>query len=245
MQCATHSDRSSIGYCKKCGSFGCAECLVKVEVRGDPGTQSRPTEVLVCRECLARIRPDLIPPEPGGKRTVKEKSAVRRRKSGKRRTTVLAACGAFVLVVFAAAVAVTFVPRINVSHQLMSAEEVAVGGLSALSAGDAGQFLSCVDVCEFMCRMDSTGMTRRDYEEADRKQRRELLESHGELLTRDLFVVGNLRKKFEVAGQDIEEDSASVAVKPWIQFGNRLYRRIVLEKKMGEWKICGLDSPDY
>jgi hypothetical protein len=245
MQCATHPERNSIGYCKKCGSFGCAECIVKVEVRGDLGTQSRATEVLVCRDCLSRIRPDLIPPETGGKHTSKKKPAARRGKAGKRPTKALAACFAIVLVAFAVWVAARFVPRINVSHQLMSPEEVAADGLAALSAGNPAQFLSCVDVCEFMCRMDSTGMTRRDYEGADRKYKSDLLESHGELLTRDLFVVGNLRKKFEVTGRDVKENSASVAIKPWIQCGNRLYKRIVLEKKMGEWKICGLDSPDY
>ena len=245
MQCAAHPDRNSVGYCKKCGSMGCAECLIKVEVRGDIGTQSRATEALVCRDCLSRIRPDVIPPKHAGKRASKKKTVARKREVRKRPAKAAVAGGAVAIVFLAIWAVTTFLPRTDISHPLMSADEVAAEGLDALAAGNTEQFLSRVDVCEFICRMDSTGMTQRDYEDADSKRRSELLASHGELLAKDLFVDGNLSKKFTIIGQNVKEDSASVSIKPWIRFGNRLYKRIVLENRAGVWKICGLASPDY
>lgn len=244
MECKAHPGKKSVGYCKKCGSFGCEECIVKVYVRGDVGKQSRPEEILVCRECLSKIRPDLIPSKSDEKRSPKKKPTARRRKIGKRTVKIMAATAA-VVVALAVWAAATFLTRIDTSHQFESAEEVAADALNALSAGNAKEFFSCVNVKEFMCRMDSTGVTSRDYQQADDKRRAELEASHCELLANDFFTPNNLRKKFTVTGQDTKEDSASVAVKPWIQFGNKLYKRVLLEKNMGQWKISGLASPDY
>lgn len=245
MECKIHPGRNSVGYCKKCGSFGCEECVVKVHVRGEIGKQSRPEEVLVCRECLSKMRPDLIPPKREEKRPSKKKLTPRKRKTGKAIAKIMGVAAAVVLVALAGWAAATFLPRINISHQFQSADEVAAEALDALSAGNAKEFFSCVDVKEFMCRMDSTGLTHRDYEQADGKRLAELEASHCELLANDFFTPNNLRKKFTVTAQEIKEDSASVTVKPWIQFGSKLYKRLLLKKSMGQWKISGLASPDY
>jgi len=245
MQCAVHSDRKSVGYCKKCGRFGCPECLTRIEIRGNIGTQSRGTEAIICRECLAKIRPDLVPSKDSRAGAAKKKPAARARKAKNKPARALAVGAALALALFVIWAAAAYLPRANVSTHFVSAEKVAADGLDALAAGNAEQFLSCVDVCEFMCRMDPTGITRRDYEEACASRRDELLASHGMLLTTDLFVAGNLGKGFTVVSQDVKDESAYVAVKPWIQFGNRLYKRILLEKERDGWKICGLASPDY
>jgi len=68
---------------------------------------------------------------------------------------------------------------------------------------------------------------------------------HCNFLIKDFFVPANMRKEYSVVGSEIDEDSASIRVKPWIRFGNRLYKRLLLKKKMGHWQISGLASPDY
>jgi hypothetical protein len=245
MECTTHPGRNSVGYCKKCGSFGCDECIVKVLVKGEVGKKSRPEEVLVCRDCLSKIRPDLMHLQSNKPRASKKTPTPRKRKAGKRTGKIMAVAVVVVVVAIAAWAAATVLPRINFSRQFKSAEEVAAEALAALSAGKTKDFFSCVDVRAFMCRMDSTGLTKRDYQQADGKRWAELEASHCELLTKDFFTSSNLRKKFTVTGKDIKKDSASVDVKPWIQLGNKLYKRVLLEKNMGQWKISGLASPDY
>ncbi len=245
MECAKHPGRNSVGYCRKCGSFGCEECIVKVLVRGDVGKQSRPEEVLVCRDCLSVIRRDSSPPKSGERHTPKKTSTARRQKAGKQTAKIMAVAAAVVLVALTVWAAATVLPRINISHQFKSADAVAAEALDALSAGKTEAFLSCVNVRAFMSRMDSTGLTRRDYEQADGKHYAELEASHCQLLAQDFFTPSNLSKKFMVTGKNIKKDSASVDVKPWIQFGSKLYKRVLLEKNMGEWKISGLASPDY
>jgi hypothetical protein len=238
MQCAAHADKKSLGYCKKCGTLGCELCLTRVNVTGGKTGRSTVTEILVCRECLSKIRPDLLPPQQASKKSSKGVSRARSRNFFK------LIGGAVAVAIFLAA-AVAILPRINVKNQLMSADQIAAGALEALSAGNVNRFLSYVDVESFMCAMDSTGLTRRDYAEASQERRSQLISSHVDLLINDFFVRGNLKKKFEVVDRDIKQDSASMAVKPWIFFGNKLYQKLLLEKKLGEWKISGLASPDY
>ncbi len=245
MECAIHPERNSVGYCKKCGKFGCEECLVKVAIKGPVGTQSKATEALVCRECLGKARPDLMPPQLDKKsaRTSSRPAQVRRSRKGAGKLAAVAA--ALILVAAGIAAAVMYLPRANISHQMMTADEVVTEALDALSAGNIDKFLSCVDVTGFVCRMDSTGLTIRDYEEAGRERKKELLDLHCNFLIKDFFVSANMRKEYSVVGSEIDEDSASIYVKPWIRFGNRLYKRLLLKKKMGHWQISGLASPDY
>ncbi len=138
-----------------------------------------------------------------------------------------------------------FIARSNPSRNLLSAEEVVSEALTALAAGDTNSFLECVDVKTFVFKMDSTGLTLRDYEHADRERKAQLESSHSELLARDFLVTANLQKKFEISGQEIKDNSASFSVRPWIQFGSKLYRQILLEKKGGRWRISGLAAPDF
>ncbi|GAB4339135.1 MAG: hypothetical protein Kow0099_13900 [Candidatus Abyssubacteria bacterium] len=236
MQCAVHPEKKALGYCKKCGTLGCELCLTRVNVTGGKGGRTAVTEVLVCRECLSKIRPDLLPSQ-------KKKSSGSIRPARYGSYSKLA--GIAIAIAVAVTVAVVFLPRINVKHQLMSADQITIGALEALSAGNMDRFLSYLDVETFMCKMDSTGLTLRDYAEASQERRSELISSHVDLLMTDFLVKGNLRRKFEVVDQEIKSDSAVVAVKPWVCFGNKLYKKVLLEKKLGEWKICGLAAPDY
>ncbi|UCD58066.1 MAG: hypothetical protein JSV16_02830, partial [Candidatus Hydrogenedentota bacterium] len=245
MECEVHVGRRPVGYCKKCGRFGCEKCLVRVIVGGDIGRRSRNTEILVCHDCLNKFRPDLILSTLDWGRVGKKKRAARIRRSRKQARKLLVVAVAVASTSLAIAAAVMFRPLTNVSRHFDSAEEVATKSLEALAAGNVNKFLSCVDVRAFMCRMDSTGLMRRDYEQAGRKQRNELEASHCEFLAKDFFVTHNLRRKFKVVRQDVREDSASFVISPWIQFGNKLYKRILLERKRGVWKISGLASPDY
>jgi hypothetical protein len=245
MNCATHPDKTSVGYCKKCGKFGCGECLTKVMVTGTPGKQTRPTEALLCHDCFAKIRPDVAPPQGAKGRKSSGAPVSRNRKSGKRLSRPLVVALITFVVGFALFMMITFVMGISPSRQLMSADEVVTEALNALTAGDTDNFLSCVDVETFIFRMDSTGLTKRDYEQAHGKQKAEFETSHSALLARDFLVAANLRKKFEVSAQDIKESSASFTIKPWIQFGSRLYKQILLEKRKGRWRISGLASPDF
>jgi hypothetical protein len=248
MKCATHKSKESIGYCKKCGTLGCTECLVKVEYRGKVGQQSRPIEVLVCRECLGRIRPELSFQGGSGSSKKKKKGGQIVGKAGgagrkKVRLAATAAVSAAIVLIVAGAAVMS--PRVHVSERLMSPDEVATTALSALSIGDRAGFLTCVDVREFMCQMDSTGVTDRDYREADRERRRELEASHSDLLIRDLFVKANLRRNFKIVEKEIQDESASMSVNPWITCGKKMYKCITLTKHQGAWKISGFSSPDY
>ncbi|MBI5115484.1 B-box zinc finger protein [Candidatus Poribacteria bacterium] len=245
MNCATHPDKASVGYCKKCGKFGCEECLTKVIVTGTPGKQTRPTEALLCHDCLAKIRPDTPAPQAAKSRKSSGALVARNRKSGKRLARPLVVAFVAFVVAFALFMVITFIVGISPSRQLMSADEVVTEALNALATGDTDDFLSCVDVETFIFRMDSTGLTQRDYEQAHGKQKTELEASHSALLARDLLIAANLQKQFVVSAQDIKESSASFTIKPWIQFGSRLYKQILLEKRKGQWRISGLASPDF
>jgi len=143
------------------------------------------------------------------------------------------------------AAAVIFLPHVRLSRQFMTAEETAQEALDALAAGNAEKFFSCVDVRGFMCRMDSTGMTAKDYRQASGSRASELLACHEELLEGSFMVTGNLKKTFTIVGEEVNGDMASVVVKPWIQFGNKLYKQVVLERHASGWKIAGLAKPDY
>ncbi len=123
-------------------------------------------------------------------------------------------------------------------------EKFAAEVLTDLSSGKKKDFMKKVDVAAFVSTMDSTGLTRRDYAEADRSRTKELEASHGEMIAQDLFISANMGKNFEVGVQNAKEMSAIVTVKPWIQFDNRLYRRLLLEKRGSNWKVTGLASPD-
>lgn len=123
-------------------------------------------------------------------------------------------------------------------------EKVAAGMLTALSSGDRESFLEHVDIGAFASFMDSTGLTRRDYAQADSERKEELELMHTELLADDLFNSANQGKRFEITEQLLKDASATINVKPWIQFGNKLYKRLTFELEGNEWKLTGLASPD-
>lgn len=130
----------------------------------------------------------------------------------------------------------------HASHQ--SPKEVAGEVLGALSAGKQGDFLKHVDIRSFVSRMDSTGVTRRDYANADPARIKELEHVHGDILAEDIFINANIGKKYEILGQKIKDPSATISIKPWIQLGNKLYKSLMMEKEGEEWKVTGLTSPD-
>lgn len=250
MECAAHRDRASVGYCKKCGRFGCEECLVKVAVTGPVGKKLNATEALICRECLGKARPDLVAPKSGG--DILEESISKKPAKHARAPRVTIPVGkiavgivACVAIALAIAAAVSLWQSPTAPEPKVSAEEVVSEALAALSAGDVEAFFSYVDVCEFMCRMDTTGLTRRDYAEADRAKIKEMAISHAEFLAKDLFVADNLERDYRLVSPGIGADPASFGVRPWVSYGRRSYRRIVLEKKMGQWWISGLAAPDF
>ena len=246
MECAFHPGKNSVGYCKKCARFGCEECLVQVAMRTGPvGKSSKATEVLICRECLGKVRPDLALPKVEKEPAKKSARSAQPRRSIKRAAKVLGVAAALTVVILAVAAGVIFLPQMNLSRQSLSAEEVADEVLDALAAGNRKEFLVCVDVTAFVCRMDSTGLTRRDYNRADRKMRKKLEVSHTDFLIDDLFISDNLRKKYQVVKADIKGDTASIVVRPWIHCGKKLYKRLLLEKSKGKWSVIGLTSPDY
>jgi hypothetical protein len=123
-------------------------------------------------------------------------------------------------------------------------EKVAAGILTALSSGDQEDFMKHVDVGAFACFMDPTGLTRRDYAQADSARKQELELMHAQLLADDLFNTANQGKRFEITGELLKDASATINVKPWIQFGNKLYKCLTFETKGKEWKLTGLASPD-
>ena len=246
MECAFHPGKNSVGYCRKCARFGCEECLVIVAMNtGLVGKSSKATEVLVCRECLGKIRPDLALPKVEREPARKSARSAQARRSIKRAAKVLGVTAALSVVIVAVVAGIIFLPQMNLSRQSLSAEEVADEALDALAAGNRKEFLVCVDVTAFVCRMDSTGLTRRDYNRADGKMRKKLEASHAHFLINDLFVSDNLRKKYEVVKSDIKEDTASIFFRPWIHCGKKLYKCLLLEKSSGQWKVIGLASPDY
>ena len=266
MECSVHPEKTPVGYCKKCGMLGCDECIIRVAMTGQVGKKLDVTEVLLCRECLAKARPDLVLPEAGAsaapqvrpfgapgipratgtpKKYREPRKAVR---SGVRVGKTLAIALALAAVVGAITAAAIFLPRSKSSHQqetIIPPEEVTALALGALSDGDIEGFISRVDVAEFMCRMDKTGLTRKDYAEANRKKWEELVVFHSGFLVETLFVPANMEKEHVPTGLQIGDDTASIRVKPWIAYGRRSYRRILLERKMGEWRISGLASPDF
>lgn len=268
MECSVHPEKTSVGYCKKCGMLGCDECIIRVAMTGQVGKKLDVTEVLLCRECLAKARPDLVVPEAGEggaprvrpfgapgipratgtpKKYRDPPKAVRSARAGVRVGKTLTIALALAAVVGAIAAAAIFFPRSKSSPRLetiIPPEEVAALALGALSDGDVEGFLSRVDVAEFMCRMDETGLTRRDYAEADRKKWEELVVFHSGFLVETLFIPANMKEHVPV-DLEIGDRTASIRVKPWIAYGRKSYRRIVLERKMGEWRISGLASPDF
>ena len=266
MECANHPGRASVGYCKRCGKFGCEDCIVKVAITGKVGKKLDATEALLCRECLGKARPDLALTDSDSEPAIKAgqfgfqkaarihqtrsvpKEVARPARSGvgagvKKGLTAAAAIGALAIVAFAA---VTFLSRPKSSpDEGVSPDIVAAFGLAGLSSGDAEKLLYCMDVPEFMCAMDETGLTRSDYAEADKDKREEMTASHADFLAKALLVPANMRKEYTLLDVEVGDSSASIRVKPWIAYGKRSYRRIVLHKKMGRWRISGLASPDF
>ncbi|RJP24252.1 MAG: hypothetical protein C4520_04420 [Candidatus Abyssobacteria bacterium SURF_5] len=141
------------------------------------------------------------------------------------------------------AVAIVFL-RLKPLSSNRPPDEVAAAALGALSAGIKDDFLRHVDIRTFVSQMDSTGVTRRDYAQANWRRKRELESVHAQLLSEDIFVGENTGKSYEIIGKDIKETSAVIMIRPWIQCGNKLYKRLVLEKRTHGWKITGLASPD-
>jgi len=125
-----------------------------------------------------------------------------------------------------------------------SPDKVAAAVLEALANGNKDAFLKHIDVKTFVSRMDSTGVTRRDYAQAASAKQKELVFVHSEILADDIFINGNTGRNYQIVGQEIKEASASFTIKPWIQFGNKLYKRLLLEKHGNEWQVIGLASPD-
>lgn len=245
MRCTIHPDRKSVGRCLKCDRLACEECLIKVTQPAQAGKQGKPLAILVCRECIKSVRPDLALPTAGRKSTGPVTHPALIRPSRKRSRKSIAIAVALVLVVLAGAGAALYLPRPDVSQELVPPETVVANALHALTSEKKAEFLVCVDVEEFMCRMDPTGLTERDYDEAGKERRKELEVVHGDLLASDLFVNPNTKNTFRIVNKEIGENSALLTVNPWIQFGKKLYKRILLEKRHGAWKICGLASPDY
>ena len=264
MECATHPGRASVGYCKKCGKFGCEDCMIKVAITGQVGKKLNAAEALLCRECLGKARPDLVIPDSDAEPVVKsgqlgservagiaKRYAAPQEIAGPARSgvgigkvlTIAAVIGALAAVALAVAI---FLPRSKSSpDEGIPPDAVASFGLDALFSGDAEGFLYCVDVPEFMCSMDETGFTRSDYAEADRSKREEMTASHAVFLAKALMVPSNMRREYTVLNVEVGDSSATVRVKPWISYGKRSYRRVVLHKKMGQWRISGLASPDF
>ena len=264
MECASHPGRASVGYCKKCGKFGCRDCMIKVAITGQVGKKRSAAEALLCRECLGKARPDIAIPDPDAEPSVKSGELGSKRVVGiaKRYAapqkverparsgvgigkilTVAAVIGALAAVVTAAAI---FLPGLkSSSDEGVPPDAVASFGLEALFSGDAEGFLYCVDVPEFMCNMDETGLTRSDYTEADRNKREEMAASHAAFLEKALLIPANMRREYTLLNVEVGESSAMVRVKPWIAYGKRSYRHVVLHKKMGRWRISGLASPDF
>jgi hypothetical protein len=150
-------------------------------------------------------------------------------------------------VIIAAAVLIAAVILAAKSGSLSSPrppEEIAASMLTALSEGDKEDFLKHVDVTAFASLMDSTGLTRRDYAQANSVHRKELEAVHAELLAEDIFISANTSRKYQIIGQDVKESSAGIMIKPWIQFGNKLYKRLNFAKRGNHWKLTGLASPD-
>ena len=264
MECATHPGRASAGYCKKCGKFGCEDCMIKVAITGQVGKKRNAAEALLCRECLGKARPDLAIPDPGAEPVVKSGQLGSERVTGiaKRYAApqeiarparsgvgvgkilaVAAVIGGLAAVVTAAAI---FLPRSKSSpDEGIPPNIVASFGLAALFSGDAEKLIYCVDVPEFMCSMDETGLTRSDYAEADRSKREEMTASHAAFLAKALMVPANMRREYTLLNVEVGDSSATVRDKPWIAYGKRSYRRVVLHKKMGRWRISGLAAPDF
>jgi hypothetical protein len=250
MECATHPEKISVGYCKKCGKFGCDECLIKVSLTGPVGKKYTATDVLFCRECLNKARPDLAIPKSDQKLLKKPLKPARPARARGIRIRVgkgVAVAAIAVAAVVGIAAALMLLPQSTdeIPQPTMPADEFASRALEALSLGDHEAFLSCVDVREFMCRMDETGLTRRDYQEADREKIAELIALHYEYLADVLCAPANTRRKFTLVSSKVSQDSASIQVKPWIAFGRKSYRRILLKNKMGQWQIAGLAAPDF
>jgi hypothetical protein len=249
MECAIHPDRESAGYCKKCGKFGCGECLIKVALTGQVGQKLSATEVLFCRECLSKARPDLILPESAQvslQKSPKPARPVRARGKGIRIGTGALVAALLAAIAVGVAATLMLLPRTEkIPQPSMPADEFASRALEALFAGNDQAFLSYVDVCEFMTTMDTTGLTRRDYSEADRQKRAELEALHSQFLVDALCVPANRRREFKLVGSEVSETSASIRVKPWIAFGRKSYRRILLRNRMGHWRISGLAAPDF
>ncbi len=264
MECATHSGRASVGYCKKCGKFGCAECMIKVTVTGKVGKKREADEVLLCRECLGKARPDHALPgsdaapaiksgQLGSQRVVgipKKYAAppkvARPARSGVRAGRIFTIAAAMAVLATVVVAAVIFISRSNSSYdEGIPPDKVASLALEALFYGDAEGFLSCVDVPEFVCRMDETGLMRSDYAEAGREKMEELVVFHSEFLAKALVVPANMRREYTLVSAEVGDNSASIRIKPWITYGKRSYRRVALRKKMGQWRISGLESPDF
>jgi hypothetical protein len=246
MECANHPGIGSVGYCKKCGKFGCGECMIKVAITGPIGRQSKATEALLCRECLSGARPDLVLPKASEKPSTQTAARTARARRVAKGVGKLAIAVAVVAVVVAgiAAAFVYYSPG-KAARRAMAPDEVATEALLALSAGNVDAFLSCVDVRGFVCGMDSSGLLDRDYEKANRAREKELFATHCDYLKKDFFVPANMKRNYSLVKSEVKENLASVDVKPWIKFGNRLYKRLLLEKRSGEWRISGLASPDY
>ena len=245
MKCTIHPDRKSVGRCLICDRLACEECLIKVTQPAQAGKQGKPLAILVCRECIKSARPDLALPTAGRKSTGTGTHPALIRPSRRRSRKPIVIAAVLVLVVLVVGGAALYFPRANVSQELVPPETVAANALHALSSGNEAAFLACVDVEEFMCRMDPTGLMKRDYDEAGKEGRKTLEASHGSLLASDLFVHPNTKNTFRIVNKEIRENSALLTINPWIQFGKKLYKRILLEKRHGAWKICGLASPDY
>jgi hypothetical protein len=163
------------------------------------------------------------------------------RKSGqfplKKALAVGGVCAAIVLAIVLLGRETTIIPA-------QPPEKVAAGMLTALSSGDREDFLKHVDIGAFACFMDPTGLTRRDYAQANSARKHELELIHSELLVDDLFAGANQGRRFEITKQSVKESSATINVKPWIQFGNKLYKRLTFAIKGNEWKLTGLAAPD-
>ena len=249
MECATHPGRASVGYCKKCGKFGCGECLIKVSLTGQVGKKLSATDVLFCQECLSKARPDLVLPKSSQdflKKSPKPTRPIRARGTGIRVGKGAAVAALLAAVAVGVAATLIFLPRTaKIPPPSMPANEFASRALEALFAGNDVAFLSYVDVCEFMSAMDASGLTRRDYSEADGEKRAELEALHSQFLVDVLCVPANRRREFKFVSSEVSENSVSIRVKPWIAFGRKSYRRILIENRMGQWRISGLAAPDF
>jgi hypothetical protein len=216
---------------------------------GQVGQKLSATEVLFCQDCLSKARPDLFVSKIT--QEALDKPSTPKRSAYPRGTGISLSKGGLVAIILAAAAigvvaALMLIPRTPKAAQpSIPPDEFASMALEALFTGDDEAFLSRIDVGAFMSAMDTTGVTRRDYAQAAPQRRAELEAMHVEFLADVLCVPANRRREFQLVSFDVSENSASIRVKPWIAYGKRSYRRILLRNKRGQWCICGLAEPDF